>query len=315
MSKAYQHFGNDQIVADILRKILRRHGCPLRQVAEGIAQQIFAISSEIGSAAGLSRLRLVVGLSGGLDSSLVASLAARAAGPENVIAVTMPRDDKDSQSLAQAALIAKTLGLREGKEFFTVPIQPIVRSELKVLSRAQQDVFMPATDPMKQSMSDKLRIGNLASRARVAILYDFSKALGGIVLGTLNKTEFLLGYTAKFGTPMSCDLAVLSDLYKVEVRAIAEELRVPEPVLHQVSTTGYYAGQTHEEELGGAYDELDSACFLLFELGYSAAALADEFEVRPEFVENVMRLHRSSGHKRALQPRGIPLRTRGARCR
>ena len=187
--------------------------------------------------------RAVVGLSGGIDSATTCALCARALGPENVLAVRMPYRTSSPQSLADAQAVIDLLGVRHE----TVDITPMVEPLFEI------------TPDM-----DKRRRGNVMARERMIILYDRSAAFGGLVVGTGNKTELLLGYTTLFGDS-ACAINPLGDLYKRQVRQLAAYLGSPEQIITKPPTADLWVGQTDEAELGFTYDEADQILYLIYD--------------------------------------------------
>ena len=160
------------------------------------------IAQEIGKT-GLSRA--VLGLSGGVDSALSAALAVRALGADNVLCVMMPYSGSSPESLAHAELLAGQLGVRTEKVDITPMVDPLIALEPEM---------------------DRVRRGNIMARARMIILYDRSSRERGLVVGTGNKTEMLLGYSTLFGDS-ACAINPLGDLYKTQVWQLAEYLEIP----------------------------------------------------------------------------------------
>jgi NH(3)-dependent NAD(+) synthetase (EC 6.3.1.5) len=187
--------------------------------------------------------RAVIGLSGGVDSSLTCFLAAEALGPENVLAVRMPYRTSSPDSLLHAHLVIEQLGVPSE----TVEITPMV-----------EPLFERFPD------MDARRRGNVMARMRMIILYDLSAAWGGMVVGTSNKTEILLGYFTLYGDGAYA-LAPLGDLYKNQVRQLARAVGVPEEIIRKPPTADLWLGQTDEGELGVTYDEADRILYLLVE--------------------------------------------------
>jgi len=221
----------------------------------------------------------VVGLSGGIDSALSCYLAAEALGPQNVLAVRMPYRSSSQESLEHAQLVIDALGIQS----LTVPI-----TEMAEPLFAQ----FPAASSMRR--------GNVMARLRMIILYDQSEEFRGLVVGTGNKTEILLGYTTLFGDS-ACALNPLGDLYKTQVRQLSRALGVPETILAKPPSADLWLGQTDEGELGFTYAEVDRLLYLLVDQRYSpeecvAAGFAEKF-VRA-VVERVRRNH----FKRVLPP-------------
>jgi len=202
--------------------------------------------------AGMSRA--VVGLSGGIDSAVSAYLSARALGAENVLAVRMPYKTSSADSLHDAEAVIEDLGLAH----ITLPItdmaDPLIRRFPKI---------------------SRLRQGNIMARMRMIALYDQSVAWGGLVMGTSNKTEFLLGYSTIYGDS-GVALHPIADLYKVQVRQLARHLGVPDSIIDKAPSADLWVGQTDEDELGFRYDDADQVLFLLVDERYTVDEVAEE---------------------------------------
>jgi len=223
--------------------------------------------------------RAVIGLSGGLDSTLSCYLTTEALGPENVLAVRMPYKTSLQDSLDHAQLVIDTLGVKS----LTVPVTEMV-------------------DPLFERFpeANQVRRGNIMARARMIVLYDQSEAFRGLVMGTGNKTEILLGYTTLFGDS-ACALNPLGDLYKTQVRQLAHAMGLPEAILTKPPSADLWLGQTDEGELGFTYAEVDQLLYLLVDQRYNpeectAAGFAEDF------VHAVVERIRRSHFKRGLPP-------------
>ena len=192
-------------------------------------------------AAGYSKV--VLGVSGGIDSSLGAYLSARALGPENVLALRLPYKTSSPESLEHAGMVIGQLGLPSR----TFPITDAVDAIL---------ANHPDASPIRR--------GNIMARVRMINIYDQSAAFPGLVVGTGNKTETLLGYSTLHGDG-AFDFNPLADLYKSQVRQLARELGVPEEILTKAPSADLWAGQTDEGELGYSYDDMDRLLYLLVE--------------------------------------------------
>ncbi len=219
--------------------------------------------------------RAVVGLSGGIDSATTCALCARALGPENVLAVRMPYRTSSPSSLEDAQAVIDRFGVRSE----TVDITPMV-------------------DPLFQRFPDmdKRRRGNVMARERMIILYDQSVAFGGLVVGTGNKTEQLLGYTTLFGDS-ACAINPLGDLYKRQVRQLAAYLGIPEPILKKPPSADLWVGQTDEGELGFTYDEADQILYLIFDARWTVEEVVELGFPRP-LVQGIVERVRRNQYKR-----------------
>jgi NAD+ synthase len=193
--------------------------------------------------------RVVVGLSGGVDSATVAFLVARAIGADNVLAVRMPYATSSEASEADALRVVDALGCRTAR----VEITPMVDPMLSLVSE-------PEAAPPGDALN--VRRGNVMARQRMIVLYDRSAEFDALVAGTSNKTEALLGYGTLHGD-MACAFAPIGDLYKTQLRAVATELGVPAEILDKPPSADLWVGQTDEAELGRSYDSLDRALFAL----------------------------------------------------
>lgn len=221
--------------------------------------------------------RVVVGLSGGVDSALSCMLAAEALGPNNVLAIKMPYRTSSPESRAHADLVIAKAGV----------------ASLEIEITPQIDAYFARFPD-----ADRVRQGNKMARERMSILYDHSARWQALVLGTSNKTELLLGYGTLHGD-MASAVNPLGDLYKTQVWALAAHVGVPPEIVHKQPTADLWAGQTDEAELGFGYREVDQLLYCMVDLRYSRAELlAAGF---PEaFVRRVSEMVRNSQFKRRL---------------
>ncbi len=186
----------------------------------------------------------IIGLSGGVDSSLVAFVAAEALGKENVIGVLMPYKTSRDDSSDDGKLVAETLGIK----YYIREITPMV------------DAYFTTYEPE----ADRLRRGNMKARMRMCTIYDLAAKERALVLGTGNKTELLLGYVTQYGDG-ACALEPLGCLYKTEVWKLAEMMGVPQRIVKKTPTADLWEGQTDEGELGLSYQEADKILYSIVE--------------------------------------------------
>ena len=221
--------------------------------------------------------RAVLGLSGGVDSSVVCYLAARALGPENVLAVTMPYKTSSVATRQDSQLVVARLGVNT----LDVPITEQIDAYFARFPTAAQ-----------------MRLANKCARERMTVLYDQSAAFEGLVLGTSNKSELLLGYGTQFGD-MASAINPIGDLYKTQLRSLATHLRLPKEILTKAPSGDLWIGQTDEGELGFSYAEVDRLLYLMVDRRWQPAQLIragfDE-----TFVDRVVRLVRRNHYKRRL---------------
>ncbi|MEW5901633.1 MAG: NAD+ synthase [Acidobacteriota bacterium] len=221
----------------------------------------------------------IIGLSGGLDSSVCAALAAMALGPKNVLGLILPYKNTFKAELRDAQTVAGKLGIR----WKMIDIAPMV------------DAYFSC-----YPTQDRVRIGNKMTRERMSILYDFSAQEKALVLGTSNKTELLLGYGTIHGD-MASAVNPLGDLYKTQVRQLASYLKLPAKIQKKTPTAGLWPGQTDEGELGLTYAQIDRILFeLIDERKSPEEAAAAGFP--KEAVEKIAAMIVGSEFKRKLPP-------------
>ena len=225
------------------------------------------------------RSRLVVGISGGLDSAVVARLCAKAVGPTKVIGMMLLDEATNPMDIEDAREWARSLKIH----FKEIDISPIVES------------FRTSLGLKK---SDKNAIGNVKARCRMIIIYNNAAMEDGLVIGTSNKSELLCGYFTKFGDG-GADFLPIGDLYKTQVRQLARSLGVPRRILEKAPTAGLWKGQTDESELGIKYEELDRI-LLGIELQLEPRDIARKTGLSPAKIAKVQQLVEKSIHKRKI---------------
>lgn len=221
--------------------------------------------------------KVVLGVSGGIDSSLVAFLAAEALGSENVYAYNLPYSTSAPESEEHARLVAEQLKVH----YEVIPITPMIDAYFERFSDA-----------------DPARRGNKMARERMTILYDHSARLSALVLGTSNKSELLLGYSTLHGD-MASALHPIGDLYKTQVRLLAADIGVPQVIIDKKPTADLWRGQTDEEDLGFTYAQVDELLYLMVDMRYSRDELIGK-GFAPSFIDRIYEKIKNMHFKRRL---------------
>jgi len=223
--------------------------------------------------------RTVLGLSGGVDSALVAYLVGEAIGPDRLLCVLMPYRTSAPASRSDAKVVVGRLGCASE----LVDISPMV------------DAFYDG-----QPEASALRRGNFMARVRMSVLYDRSVTFGGLVVGTGNKTEALIGYTTLFGDS-ACAFNPIGDLYKSQVRQLAAAIGVPDAIIRKAPSADLWPGQTDEQEAGFRYHELDRLLFWRIDKRRSVDDLAG-LGFEQAVVDRVDRMVAGAEFKRQVPP-------------
>ncbi len=222
--------------------------------------------------------KVVLGVSGGVDSALSAFLSVKALGPENVLLLRLPYQTSSPDSMEHAQLVIDQTRAKSATYQITNPVDAVLKD------------FPEA---------DRVRKGNVMARMRMIYLYDQSAAFSGLVVGTGNKTEILLGYSTLHGDG-AADFNPLADLYKAQVKQLAAAIGVPQDIIEKSPSADLWVGQTDEEELGFSYDDVDRLLYDLVEEGRSTQkCLEAGFE--QEFVNRVTRRIKTYRYK-STQP-------------
>ena len=245
--------------------------------------------------------RAVLGLSGGIDSALVAYLVAEAIGPQRLLCILMPYRTSSPASRADAEEVVRRLGCASR----LVDISPIVDGYFGAPPTAGEaatpgGTATPGAGGPEALEASPLRRGNFMARARMMVLYDASVTWGGLVVGTGNKTESLIGYTTLFGDS-ACAFNPVGDLYKTQVRQLALAMGVPDAIIRKAPSADLWPGQTDEVEAGFTYHELDRLLFWMIDRRRSDAELA-ALGFDPATIARVGRMVAGSEFKRQVPP-------------
>jgi NAD+ synthase len=223
------------------------------------------------------RKNAIIGLSGGLDSTLSTFLAVKALGKEHVIAVSMPYQQLQAHSVKDVQEVTSKLAIK----CITIDISPMVDA-----------YFSQVRD------ANNIRKGNKMARERMSILYDISQKYDALVQGTSNKSELLLGYGTIYGD-MACAYNPLGDLYKTQIRQLASHMDIEQKIIAKPPTAGLWENQTDEAELGYTYEEIDKLLYYMVDKRYSRQQLL-ELKFQEAFINDIVNKIKLAEFKRQL---------------
>ena len=221
--------------------------------------------------------KAVLGLSGGIDSALVAYLLRDALGEENVLAIMMPYKSSNPDSLNHAKLVVEDLGINSKTIEITDMIDAYFKNEKEATS---------------------LRMGNKMARERMSILFDYSSKENALVVGTSNKTEIYLGYSTQFGDS-ACALNPIGDLYKTNIWDLSRYLKIPNELIEKKPSADLWEGQTDEQEMGLTYKEADQVLYRMLEENKKVEEVLTE-GFNKDLVDNIVRRMNRSEYKRRM---------------
>ena len=221
--------------------------------------------------------KAVLGLSGGIDSALVAYLLKDALGKENVLAIMMPYKSSNPDSLNHAKLVVEDLKINAK----TIEITNMIDAYFK-----------------NEKDASSLRMGNKMARERMSILFDYSSKENALVVGTSNKTEIYLGYSTQFGDS-ACALNPIGDLYKTNIWDLSRYLKIPNELIEKKPSADLWEGQTDEQEMGLTYKEADQVLYRMLEENKTVKEiLAEGFS--KDLVDNILKRMNRSEYKRRM---------------
>ena len=221
--------------------------------------------------------KAVLGLSGGIDSALVAYLLRDALGKENVLAIMMPYKSSNPDSLNHAKLVIEDLGINSKTIEITDMIDAYFKNEKEATS---------------------LRMGNKMARERMSILFDYSSKENALVVGTSNKTEIYLGYSTQFGDS-AWALNPIGDLYKTNIWDLSRYLKIPNELIEKKPSADLWEGQTDEQEMGLTYKEADQVLYRMLEENKKVEEVLTE-GFNKDLVDNIVRRMNRSEYKRRM---------------
>jgi NAD+ synthase len=224
------------------------------------------------------RHKLVISLSGGIDSAVSCTLGVHAVGPENILPIILPYrslNEKDSQD---GLLVVDHLHIPR-ENVTTIDIQPAVDTTVQQIPDA-----------------DKVRRGNVMARVRMIYVYDLAKKQTGLVLGTENKTEYYLGYFTRYGDEAS-DIEPIRTLYKTQVQQLGNYFQLPASILNKAPSARLWSNQTDEQEFGFSYADVDKILYSVFDQHTPLAEVEVKSGIPRSVVEQVMAWVRANDFK------------------
>ncbi|MDD1706419.1 MAG: NAD+ synthase [Methanoregulaceae archaeon] len=238
------------------------HGCALGQIEQMIRFAVWSSETK----------GIVIGISGGIDSALSAVMCCRAVGCDRVYGLTLTTAVTRADDITDASDLCRTLGMHHT----VMSIEPVLSAYRQMPGYSETPYLL----------------GNLMARTRMVILYYHANRDSLLVCGTSNRTEYLLGYTTKFGDN-AADLQPVIHLYKTDIFEYARELGIPDRIIQKTPTAGLWAGQSDEAEIGLTYPEIDAALRNLEKNGWNSTNPSEE---------RVLALVKKNSHKRMNPP-------------
>jgi NAD+ synthase len=238
------------------------------------------------------KTKAVIGLSGGLDSSVAAQMAVEAFGADNVFGVGMPylgngEKLEENKDWCDARLFASSLEIH----FLT----------RNITGQTNAAAYEAGINPYSSLTDEQInRLGNIKARQRMIMLYDVSAEFDGLVVGTGNRSEIIVGYCTLYGDT-ACAVNPLGDIYKTQLFEFAGHIEIPQNIIDRIPSAGLYEGQTDEGQMGFEYRELDPLGFLLFDMGLSREKTF-EFGFSGDFVDGVIAMNQKNTFKFRLPP-------------
>lgn len=226
----------------------------------------------------------VIGLSGGVDSSVTLTLLVRALGAEKVLGLIMPTEFTPRQDIEDAMWLAEKMGIR----YRLIKIDGIVNEYKRSAG-------------IEENPSTRIALANLRARIRMTLLYLHANMENLLVAGTSDRSEILLGYYTKYGDGAS-DFLVISHLYKTQVRELGKRLGLPERIYAKPSSPQLYPGHRAIDELPADYETIDQVFYLVLDRGYSIEEASKTLKIDPHTAATIIKRYLDTEHKRSLPP-------------
>ncbi|MDR1819939.1 MAG: NAD+ synthase [Methanobrevibacter sp.] len=232
---------------------------------------------------------IILGLSGGIDSSIVAYLLNEALSSEKIYTYHLNSSTTPKEDTEHARLIAEKFNLNYGE----IAIDDILNKYLNNISQEAVD--------LDNNKNLKIVIGNLKARIRMTILYHFANLKNGLVAGTGNRSELLIGYMTKFGDG-ACDFELIGDIYKSQLKDLAKSWNIPNEIIDKAPRAGLWSNQTDEEEIGMTYDVLDQAIYLIEDKKLKNEEILNKINISLSEISMIRNRIKNNRHKTQIPP-------------
>lgn len=233
--------------------------------------------------------RIVIGLSGGLDSTVVAYLLKEAIGSENILGIHMNSSTTPNEDKIHSRLIAENLNI----EYIEIAIDELSNDFIKIFTNPKFEI--------ENIESKKIAKGNLTARIRMSILYYYANLNNFIVVGTSNRSELLIGYFTKYGDG-AADILPIANIYKSQLKKLAIEWNIPEEIIKKPPRAGLWEEQTDEGEIGFSYEVLDKMLYLIIDKRLDNDSISKEMNISTKEINRIRDKVKNNKHKLQFPP-------------
>ena len=235
---------------------------------------------------------VIIGLSGGIDSTIVVYLLKEAIGSENIYSYHLTTSTTPKEDTEHARLVAKLLNI----EYKEINIESISNEFLNLANNSVNSLAN-----VNSNLENKVAEGNLKARIRMSLLYYFANLKNSIVVGNSNRSELLIGYFTKYGDG-ACDFEPIGDIYKTQLKKLAKSLKIPEEIVNKPPRAGLWENQTDEDEIGFSYEILDQLLYFIVDKKLSNEDILKEMDISSDKIDNIRNKIAKNQHKLYFPP-------------